>query len=158
MLNFLRNHKEYITIDANKNLGGCLLKRELYTCRAITNHLGDQRIYKRLTKHQGNQLQHILQYKLNLWLSKHCKKVAENELVFLKRALKQFPTKLTRFRLTAKVQKTPWKTRPIFACCGTFRNYILESLARLPPPEAQNLRPHPRPRHLPPPRSPTPHL
>ncbi len=48
--------------------------------------------------------------------------ISEAEETFLARAVKQNPDKLTRFRMTMKVHKTPWKMRPIVCCSGTFMN------------------------------------
>ena len=61
----------YIVIEANKNLGGCILELSLYTTRGITEHHSDTSVYRRLSKKRALQLNHILRYKASIWLDKH---------------------------------------------------------------------------------------
>ncbi|KAL3827473.1 hypothetical protein ACHAXA_003742 [Cyclostephanos tholiformis] len=45
---FLKNHDDYIVVEADKNLGGCLLSRDDYITRAFMDHLGDEHVYQRI--------------------------------------------------------------------------------------------------------------
>ena len=131
---WFKDHNDYIIVEGDKNLGPCILERSYYIWRAFKDHLGDINNYKQLTPNQAFCIQRGLQYKFRAWLSKfgyrrRWKKppeyvtLSEAETTFLRRAIKKFPDKLARFRLTCKVHKTPWKTRPIVCCAGTFMNY-----------------------------------
>ena len=46
----LKTDNLYIVVEADKNLGGCILLRSTYISRAISEHLGNRRVYLRLTK------------------------------------------------------------------------------------------------------------
>ena len=130
----LKDHNDYIVVEGDKNLGPCILDRSYYIYRAFKDHLGDETNYKVLSPKQAHCLQQGLLYKFREWLLKYGYRVhwykqpdhttiSEPETTFLRRALQKFPRKLARFRLTCKVHKKPWKTRPIVCCAGTFMNY-----------------------------------
>ena len=59
----------HIVVEADKNLGGCIMDRELYITKGICEHLGNENVYKKLTKTEANQKMHIVRYKINLFLS-----------------------------------------------------------------------------------------
>ena len=65
LLLHFRESNEYIIIEADKNLGVCILEREYYIHRAIEEHLGDREVYKRISVAEAN----IIQYKLSFRLS-----------------------------------------------------------------------------------------
>ena len=79
LCNFLRKNNLYIVIEADKNLGGCILKLSLYTTRGITEHLSNTSVYRRLLKKRALQLNHILRYKAGIWLDKHQDAIYEGE-------------------------------------------------------------------------------
>ena len=41
----LRNHDDYIVVEADKNLGGCILNRSTYISRTFQDHLGNSEVY-----------------------------------------------------------------------------------------------------------------
>ena len=56
---------------------------------------------------------------LNSEIKKHAQ--PENELIFFSRLKGESYDKLfSKFYITAKVHKRPWKTRPVLPTCGTF--------------------------------------
>ena len=122
LLCWLFNNDFYIVVDADKNLGPCILERDLYIRRAIEDHLGNRRNYKIISPETAQRMQHRLRAQLSIFLSKYRDSIAPNEQLFLRRAMEQFPSKFARFRLTPKVHKSPWTTRPIVSCSGTFMN------------------------------------
>jgi len=59
----LKYNDDHIIIKADKNLGGSILDRSVYTSKGISEHLGDTNMYKHLTKRQANGANNKLQYK-----------------------------------------------------------------------------------------------
>ena len=130
----LKDHDVYIVVQGDKNLGPCILERRLYIYRAFSEHLGNDRNYRQISKEGAFNCQRGLQYRLRAWISKYRQKehweppvdnicISKAEYTFLIRALKYYPDKLARYRQTCKIHKTPWKMRPIIACVGTFMNF-----------------------------------
>ena len=130
LLLYFRESDEYIIIEADKNLGVCILEREYYIRRAIEEHLGDREVYKRISIAEANTIQYKLSFRLSQWLGKHSKTVPEHERDFLRTGRNRCGSKLAWFRMSCKLHKTPnWhltkgdlKFRPIVACCGTWLN------------------------------------
>jgi len=120
----LKNNDDHIIIEADKNLGGSILDRSVYTSKGISEHLGDTTVYKRLTKSQAYGANNILRYKVSVWLSKYHKDLSTAEWTFLHEAMLRYPKKLAKFRMSLKAHKTPWKIRPIVCCSGTFINCL----------------------------------
>ena len=127
----LKNHDYLIVVHGDKNLGSCILDRTFYIFKGFSEHLGNTRNYKELTKKWALCHQRGLKYQFQNWMSKYKPKeeptdyvtISEAEFTFLYRALKFYPGKLARFRQTCKVHKTPWKLCPIICCASTFMNY-----------------------------------
>ena len=120
----LKNHDDFIVIEADKNLGGCFLLRRTYIERGVREHLGDQSVYRRLTKHQAMQFHHVTKYKIMIFTTKYKDLMTEAENSFLLESLRMYPDNIARFRMSLKAHKTPWKMRPIVSCCGTALNYL----------------------------------
>ena len=120
LLASLKEHDTFIVTPADKNLGPCILERELYIKRAIQEHLGNERNYQVLTTAEANSLHWLLRREFSIFISKA--KIPDEDKTFLRRALRDFPDKKARFYQTLKAHKSPWKMRPIVACCGTFMN------------------------------------
>ncbi len=51
------------------------------------------------------------------------KQLGDLEATYFSWSLNNNLNQFARFRMTAKVHKTPWKTRPIVCCSGTFIKY-----------------------------------
>ena len=70
-------------------------------------HLGDQRVYKRISKQEAERRQQSLRLQLQLWLKDFELSLPENERTYLQRAIKKYPFKLARFRMMLKAHKIP---------------------------------------------------
>ena len=144
LLRYLRRHDKYIVIEADKNLGPCILDRKIYFERGCLEHLGNRRNYKQLTKQRADTLLRGLHYKFDAWLNKFYwdwyytirrgqpyngpTPISGAECTFLLRAKRRDEGRHARFRMTGKVHK-PKKPqvlvhpmRPIVCCAGTFMN------------------------------------
>ena len=112
----------FIAIEADKNLGGCLLHRSTYTSRGISEHLGDTSVYKPLSKVQAYNHLKIINRKLSIFLSKRQDEISSAEFHFLWESLHKNSDNMARFRMSLKAHKNPWKMRPIVCCAGTALN------------------------------------
>ena len=114
----------HIVVEADKNLGGCIMNRETYIIQGIQEHLGNKQVYKKLTKLQADQKMSIVRYKFNIFLSKFKKDLNPAERHYLHEGLYKYQDKYPIFRMSAKVRKSPWKLRPIVCCAGTTLNCL----------------------------------
>ena len=125
LIQFLRRNDLYIVVEGDKNLGPCILDRAIYVERGCSEHLGNSTNYRELNDTWVQLFKKKLDYRFEAWLTKYhtrLKQISKAEATFLRRAREQNPDQLARFRMTAKVHKTPWKTRPIVCCAGTWMN------------------------------------
>ena len=122
----LKNDDNLICVEGDKNVGGCLLRRNIYNYRGIKEHLGDTTVYKPLTKRQATQHLHILRYKYDVFIAKWKgrEQLSKAEWTYLRRAKEETPYNFARFRMSLKAHKNPWKMRPIVCCVGTFMNNL----------------------------------
>ena len=130
LLTTFKESDTYIVIEADKNLGPCILERDDYIRRCIEEHLGDAKTYKIVSNARAGTIQSMLSREFGAWLGKYAYQVPKHERVYLRTARQKHPQKLARFRGTVKIHKTPnWSTtkeplkfRPVIACCGIWIN------------------------------------
>ena len=121
-----RQHDRYIIIEADKNLGSCILERETYTRRALEEQLGNANNYQHITRARAATIQQKLSWALGRWIQDFQSKIPVHERDYLHQARAQCKNKYARFRMSCKIHKTPdWKQtgepfvfRPINVCCG----------------------------------------
>ena len=138
LLEYLRRHDMYIVVEADKNLGPCILDRIIYIRRGCSEHLGNESNYKIISEQEARTLMRGIYYRFGSWMKRFYWDqyfarqdgeqfdgpvgISDAESDFLSRAVKRNEFKLAKFRMTMKVHKTPWKMRPIVCCSGTFMN------------------------------------
>ena len=115
-------NNQTIVVPADKNLGPCILNRETYMSKAFGEHLGDSETYAPLNDKACDSMMSLLRRTLEHWMSKFYSTLTKGDKQYLRTAMNLAPDKLAKFRLTMKVHKTPFKTRPIVCCVGTFMN------------------------------------
>ena len=175
LVSFLRKNDKYIVFASDKGLGPCIGQLPMYGRRAIDEHLGNATTYRRITDAMALSLHRGFMYKFESFFSTHytipmedmrrgrnpeVMPISHAEAIFLRRARKRDKGKLARFRMTAKIHKTPWVMRPIVATSGTFANdwskWLHHQLAKLEPfvesylADTQGLLDALKPLHLPP--------
>ena len=98
-----------------------IIERTTYIQRAWSDHLGDAETYLPIEPKKVNAVLAETKYKVLAFyndMNKTDLPAAETE--FFYRLKDDCLDRLTsKFYLTAKVPKTPWKTKPIVATCGT---------------------------------------
>ena len=113
----LREDLRFIIIEADKNLGGCILLRDTYIARAISQHLSNKEVYKPLTKHEAKIHQNYLRSDIRDWMAtwRSRRVMSKAEYQFLYRYIDNNRDRHARFRMSLKAHKTPWKCAPLFA-------------------------------------------
>ena len=134
LIQFFRTDTQYTISNADKNCGPYITERAYYTKRGCTEHLANTRNYQQLSQRMANAKHLGLLRIFDQWLGIYGHRdpkdppvdyvtISEAEDTFLRRARTLHLTdKLARFRMTAKVHKSPWKMRPIVCCVGTLMN------------------------------------
>ena len=60
----------HIVVEADKNLGGCIMDRETCTMKGILEHVGNTEVYQKLTKEKPLNMS-VVRYKINIFLSEY---------------------------------------------------------------------------------------
>jgi hypothetical protein len=121
----LRQSKTHTVFPADKNLGPCIIEREVYIKRALDDHLSDPTTYIRLTKTEADNKISLITKQVKDFLVKYKANITKPDLTYLRRSI-LVKDPYPKFYLTAKVHKTPWKTRPIVSISGS----LLHGLGR----------------------------
>ena len=126
-------------MKTDKNLGPAIIERKRYMEKAYKNHLSDKKTYRQLSGKTAINRITAVKNILENFIQKHFK-VNHPDRVFLERNLERFHKDpsldpFAHFYLTAKIHKTPWKTRPIISVSGS----ILHALGRYVDAELQTV-------------------
>ncbi|MCP4745959.1 MAG: hypothetical protein GY874_07435 [Desulfobacteraceae bacterium] len=127
-LKWLEDNPQLIVFNADKNLGPCIIERERYLDLALRDHLGDKNTYRQLNEAEAKTRLKSMMGTIDSFVKVFGKKIGPNNTKYIIRKLSQVNLKnaAARFYLTAKIHKTPLKTRPIVSTCGG----LLEGIAK----------------------------
>ncbi len=114
----LANHKKFITIWADKNMGVVIMLRDAYIKQCIKEHLGNTQVYENITGKHKEKIEE-LNSKFDNFVSNNKKVLGHQTLTFFNRNHKIYGDNIVCFRTTAKGHKHPVKLRPIVAKVGT---------------------------------------
>ena len=78
--------------------------------------------YAIITDRAADSMMNLLRRALELWITKHRADLTKGDKIYLRTTRNLTPNKLAKFRMSMKVHKSPWKTRPIVCCVGTWMN------------------------------------
>jgi hypothetical protein len=135
----LKESTALVVFPTDKNLGPAITERRRYVKLAFTDHLNDRSTYQRLTKASAEGKTEKIAKMVTSWIRKNKDVLPKKEKTFLTRATRWkddednilFP----HFYITAKVHKTPLKTRPIISVSGS----TLEALGKWTDRQLQSL-------------------
>jgi hypothetical protein len=118
ILSSFRKNNTHIVMNADKNLGPCIIEREQYIKRALQDHLLDGTTYRQLTSTQANQQLELIKSRLTNFIEYYKQKLNPTDIKYLKGTANP-KDPIAKFYITAKIHKNPWKTRPIVSVCGS---------------------------------------
>jgi hypothetical protein len=122
----LRVRSDLVIFQCDKNLGPAIIERERYIRLALDDHLSDTTTYRRLTAAVAvNRIQAIRRILVNFIERNLEAQNNKRDAKFLRRSL-SVKDPFAYFYITAKVHKTPFKTRPIVSVSGS----LLHGLGR----------------------------
>ena len=119
LLDELKQDSRFIIWQADKNLGPCIIERPNYIRRCLDDHLLNAATYQPLTREQADAHAADTQDKLKTVLSEQYDEISIAEQTYFERSFK-LEHRMPQFYCTAKVHKTPWSTRPVISCVGSF--------------------------------------
>ena len=134
----LKKNEEIKVIMADKNCGDACIDTEHLTERGVTEHLGNSKVYIRMTKKEAYAHLAGVERMVASFASKWQDNLSKAEHTYLRRGIKKYRGKLARFYMTIKVHKDPYKFRPIVATCGT----VLSALSSWLDYKLQQLKPY----------------
>jgi hypothetical protein len=118
LLQKLRADKQFIVFPSDKNLGPCILEYEAYIKRVFVDHLLDATTYEQLQEDEAKAAVDSTYNQIDNFIINHGKNIEYADRTFIDRsALVDDP--FAYFYITAKVHKTPWKSRPIVSVAGS---------------------------------------
>jgi hypothetical protein len=123
LLTSLRKAKQFIITPTDKNLSPAILERSKYMARCFKDHLRNKLTYRRLTEQESKTLRYNAQANIILAVTKSKKRDHLNhaEETYFSRSITEEPIRRPpQFYILPKVHKTPWKTRPVVNCVGSF--------------------------------------
>jgi hypothetical protein len=125
MLANMKSSDDFIVFPTDKNLGPAVIERSEYVQEAL-KHLTDESTYRRLTQPQAQSRLEAIKPLLDDFLVTFKNQIDQCDRTFLRRSSDQVEDPYSHFYVTAKIHKTPWKTRPIVSYCGS----LLHGLGR----------------------------
>lgn len=123
-IRIIKNHDDFIIFQCDKNLGPAVIERHIYIQRALNDHLNNKNVYQHLTEKEGIQQCKEVETLVIVWYNKYKHLLKASEQRFFKRFLSIKEYRISQFYITAKVHKSPWKTRPVVSTCGSILSYL----------------------------------
>lgn len=110
---------DIVVRPADKGLGPCTLDRHQYIVRVFTDHLCDPATYRQLTAEEAKKIEGRCKNLLTYLLAKHKKHLTDFEDEYFRRSIHE-PVRRPLFYINPKIHKTPWASRPVVSCVGSY--------------------------------------
>ncbi|KAL3791711.1 hypothetical protein ACHAWO_009969 [Cyclotella atomus] len=134
-LRSLKNHNQFVIIEADKNMGVTIWERDVYIKQVLSEHLSNAAVYENIT-HQIQEKIYDVNAALQRFIDNNERYLGKPVLTFFHRSQIIHKSKIAVFRATAKVHKNPVMLRPVVAKCGT----AIESVSKWLDCELQKLK------------------
>ena len=135
-INFLRSNKDFIILNADKNLGPVIMERANYIKQVLHEHLLDEETYEHISEDTATKLFEFTYQQTMKLLDEYKEYISEEELIYFKRSFAK-NNRFPQFYGMPKVhkQKIPIPLRPVVSQCGSlfavisiFIDFKLQSL------------------------------
>jgi hypothetical protein len=127
LIRAIKEDQQFILCLTDKNLGPAILERDTYIRRAFQDHLGNANTYTALSTDEANTLLEDTASRLKALVKLHQLALPRGESVYFDRSYGPQPHGgrththcVPLFYLALKVHKSPWSTRPVGSCVGSF--------------------------------------
>jgi hypothetical protein len=120
LLKTMKEDNRFVVALSDKNLGPVIIERKVYIQRVFDDHLLSA-TYDRLTEEEALLRMATCKLKVIRLFSKYKDYLPTDEVTYFERGLKQ-DHRIPLFYILFKIHKTPWTTRPVVSCCGSFLN------------------------------------
>lgn len=117
LLSHFQRDKSILIVNTDKGLGTAAQFHHLYIKDAVVGHLGDRRIYSRLSRLEANAAAKRIKTEIAKWIKRWSHELEDTTKKFLRHHLKANKDPFGYFYLLYKIHKTPYKTRPV--CSGS---------------------------------------
>jgi hypothetical protein len=118
LLRHLKDSPDFIIFPTDKNLGPAILERSEYINRALKDHLENPQVYRQIPEPEATTAIAALTHTVESFIDNNNKSFTKLDQTYLYRSL-DVEDPFPHFYITAKVHKTPWKTRPIVSTSGS---------------------------------------
>ena len=145
-INLLRANRDFVILNADKNLGPVIMGRDDYIKRVLEEHLMDDKAYENLNEDQALTIIDDTRTKAFKLLLKYKIYLSKDEFTYLMRSLNK-ELRIPQFYGMPKVHKNkiPVPLRPVVSQCGSlfaifsiFVDFKLQSLTNFIPSYIEN--------------------
>ena len=105
-LRSLKNHNQFVIIEADKNMGVTIWERDVYIKQVLSEHLSNAAVYENIT-HQIQEKIYDVNTALQCFIDNNKRYLNKLVLTFFTRSQMIHRSKIAVFRATAKVHKSP---------------------------------------------------
>ena len=143
-LKLLHQNPKFIIFACDKNLDPAIIERKEYIKRVFQDHLLNETTYKPLDESSSQWRLYFLYDQVQAFFKKFENVLEKAEQTYFQRFM-SLKHRVAQFYITAKVQKNPWKSRPIVSTSGSLMSYVskwvdykIKDLAKLSPTYIKN--------------------
>jgi hypothetical protein len=119
ILRDLASDDRFVITPTDKNLGPAIMDREVYIKRVLQDHLTNEEFYKQLTPAEALGRMATTKRQILRLVDDHKESLTTAEQQWFKRQ-ERAKFRTPQFYIMPKVHKTPFGTRPVESCVGSF--------------------------------------